>query len=124
MLSEYIAGKSKERRILLMTHLVIGYPSVAESLRLVNIMVDAGVELMELQIPFSEPIADGPIIAQANQSALAAGMNVESCFDFARQVVDKYPIPFLFMSYYNILFCRGISRFVGANGRSGLKSLL
>ena len=124
MLSEYITGKLREQRILLMTHIVIGYPSFAESLRLVDIMIDAGVDLMELQIPFSEPIADGPIIAQANQRALAAGSNVESCFDFAKQVVSKHSIPFLLMSYYNILFCRGTSKFVEQMSEAGVKGAI
>ena len=66
-----------------MTHIVIGYPSFEESFRLVETMVQAGVDLMELQIPFSEPIADGPVILHANQKALSGGATVQKCFDFA-----------------------------------------
>ncbi|NIR15585.1 MAG: tryptophan synthase subunit alpha, partial [Desulfobacterales bacterium] len=50
-----------------MAHVVVGYPSIEESFDLVQTSVEAGVDLMELQIPFSEPIADGPVILQANQ---------------------------------------------------------
>ena len=121
MLRSYIASRAKEQRILLMTHIVIGYPSLAESLRLVEIMVSAGVDLMELQIPFSEPIADGPLIAQANQQALRAGSTVDGCLDFAKQVIGKHSIPFLFMSYYNILFRRGVARFVGEMAATGIR---
>ena len=120
MLSEYIHSRLRDRNILLMTHIVIGYPSLAESLRLVGTMVEAGVDLMELQIPFSEPIADGPTIARANQEALAAGSSVEGCFDFAKQVVGKHSIPFLFMSYFNVAFCRGTARFVEQMAKAGL----
>ena len=63
----------QKRDILLMTHIVLGYPSYEASLDIVAAMVDAGVDLMELQIPFSEPIADGPVILHANQRALASG---------------------------------------------------
>ncbi len=124
MLSEYINTRLRDRRILLMTHIVIGYPSLAESFRLVDIMVEAGVDLMELQIPFSEPIADGPTIARANQAALTAGSSVDGCFDFAKRVVGKHSIPFLFMSYFNIAFCRGTARFVEQMAEAGLRAAI
>jgi tryptophan synthase alpha chain len=106
--------------ILLMTHIVIGYPSFAASLELVDAMVAAGVDLMELQIPFSEPMADGPVILAANQKALAAGSTVERCFAFAATVAQRHPIPFLFMSYYNVLFRAGVGTFVERMKAAGL----
>jgi tryptophan synthase alpha chain len=87
-------------------------------------MVEAGVDLMELQIPFSEPIADGPTIARANQEALAAGSSVDGCFDFAKQVVGKHSIPFMFMSYFNIAFSRGTARFVEQMASTGLRAAI
>jgi len=109
-----------ERDILLMTHIVIGYPSFAASLEIVEAMVEAGVDLMELQIPFSEPMADGPIILAANQRALAAGATVERAFDFAATVARKHPIPFLFMTYYNLLFRAGVASFVERARQAGI----
>ena len=106
--------------ILLMTHIVIGYPSFAASLEIVDAMVAAGVDLMELQIPFSEPMADGPVILAANQKALAAGSTVERCFAFAASVAKQHPIPFLFMSYYNLLFRAGVASFVERMKTSGV----
>ncbi len=82
MLETYIRSRLAEKKILLMTHIVIGYPSLEASLEIVRSMVEAGVDLMELQIPFSEPIADGPVILKANQQALANGVTVEQCLDF------------------------------------------
>ena len=73
MLESYIRAKRETKDILLMTHIVIGYPSFEDSLALVESMVDAGVDLMELQIPFSEPVADGPVIARACQDSIASG---------------------------------------------------
>ena len=111
MLESYLRDRLKQREILIMTHIVIGYPSFEESFRIVETMVNAGVDLMELQIPFSEPIADGPVILHANQKALSGGATVQKCFDFARKVTQTFDIPFLFMSYYNILFKYGVDRF-------------
>ena len=65
-LDAYLKGRLVEKEILLMTHIVVGYPSFADGMQLIGTMVDAGVDLMELQIPFSEPTADGPVIAHAN----------------------------------------------------------
>jgi hypothetical protein len=109
VLEAYIRQKREQSEILLMTHIVLGYPNFDQSLRLVEAMVESGVELMELQIPFSEPIADGPVILRANQLALSAGSTVARCFEFASEVAKRFPIPFLFMSYYNVLFKHGTS---------------
>jgi len=114
VIETYLRKKMADRDILLMTHIVIGYPSFEASLELVDTMVGAGVEIMELQIPFSEPIADGPVILAANQKALEAGATVSQCMEFARTVTARHPIPFLFMTYYNIPFKYGVSEFVKA----------
>lgn len=124
MLESYLRARLKERNILLMTHIVLGYPSFEDSFRIVETMVDAGVDLMELQIPFSEPIADGPVILHANQQALAGGATVQQCMDFARDVAAAFSIPFLFMSYYNILFKYGVPRFASEMKERGLRGAI
>jgi tryptophan synthase alpha chain len=120
MLEQYIRDKLEKKGILLMTHIVIGYPDLKASSDLVRAMVESGVDLMELQIPFSEPIADGPVIESANQRALAGGITVARCLEFSRAAAAAHPIPFLFMSYYNILFKYGVERFAAAAEEAGL----
>jgi len=120
MLENYIRQRMSEKKILLMTHIVIGYPSLEASLQIVETMVAAGVDLMELQIPFSEPIADGPVILKANQQALADGITVEQCLDFGKTVAGRFSIPFLYMTYYNILFKYGEHRFADHMNEAGL----
>lgn len=124
MLESYLRSRSREREILLMTHIVLGYPSFDASYRLVRTMVDAGVDLMELQVPFSEPIADGPVILHANQMALAAGATVQQCIEFGRRVSRDFAVPFLFMTYYNILFKRGVDRFAAETAAHGLRGAI
>ena len=104
-----------------MTHLVLGYPSFEDSFKIIEAMVAAGVDLMELQIPFSEPIADGPVILRANQKALADGATVRESLDLAKTVVETFDIPFLIMTYYNILFKYGTDRFVAEMADRQLK---
>jgi len=120
MLEEQIRRKLRQKPLLLMTHIVIGYPSFRESWALARGMVEAGVDLMELQIPFSEPMADGPVILAANQKALEAGATVSKCFDFARELAAQVPIPLLFMSYYNIPFKYGVRQFAVDAKRAGV----
>src|SRR5690606_34517124 len=101
--------------------IVLGYPSFDDSIRIVDAMVAAGVDLIELQIPFSEPMADGPVILHANQKALAAGSTVAKCFEVAAQLTQKHPsVPLLFMSYYNIAFSRGADAFPADTRKAGL----
>ncbi len=124
MLEAHIRNRLQEKKILLMTHIVMGYPSFEASYRIVESMVAAGVDLMELQIPFSEPIADGPVILAANQAALENGATVQRCLQFAREVVAGFDIPFLFMSYYNIPYKFGIPGFVDTMAAIGLKGAI
>ena len=120
MLEDYIRNKQKEKDILLMAHVVLGYPSIEETFDLVQTIVEAGVDLMELQIPFSEPIADGPVILQASQAALAHGVRVDDCFQLARKITSAFDIPFLFMTYYNVIFKRGEERFFAETREAGI----
>ncbi|MCK5541991.1 MAG: tryptophan synthase subunit alpha [Desulfobacterales bacterium] len=111
MLKSYINKKLDQKDILLMTHIVMGYPSFEDSMNIVEQMVEAGVDLMELQIPFSEPMADGPVILKANQKSLEKGSTVKKCFEFANKASKRFDIPFLFMSYANILHKFGMEKF-------------
>ena len=95
-----------------MTHLVLGYPSFAVNREVIRQMADNGVDLIEMQIPFSEPVADGPMILKANQESIAAGTRVEQCLDFAAEITAEIHIPFLFMTYYNIIYKYGIETFI------------
>lgn len=120
MLEAEITRRRADKDILLMAHIVLGYPTLEASRQIVEQMVVAGVDLIELQIPFSEPIADGPVILHANQRALAAGATVDRCIEIAGELARTYPIPFVFMTYYNIAWKRGIERFARATRAAGL----
>lgn len=124
MLEDYLRARLRERDILLMTHIVLGYPRFDDSLRVVESMVESGVDLMELQIPFSEPIADGPVILRANQASLHAGSRVERCLRFAEDVAGRFDIPFVLMSYYNVLFRQGVDTFVERMAAAGLRGAI
>jgi tryptophan synthase alpha chain len=123
-LEQYIRTSLRSKKILLMTHLVLGYPSFDVNREVIRQMVENGVDLIELQIPFSEPVADGPVILKANQDALACNTKVRACLEFAAEVTALYDIPFLFMTYYNILFKYGLESFVKKAGEIGIKGFI
>ena len=124
MLEDYLKQRRQGKDILLMTHIVAGYPDWEACADMVAAMVDAGVDLMELQIPFSEPIADGPVILKANQEALERGVTVARCLEFGREMARRHAIPFLYMTYYNILFRHGVEAFVDEMAASGIQGAI
>jgi tryptophan synthase alpha chain len=109
----------------LMTHIVLGYPDLNSNRELIKVMSDAGVDYIEMQIPFTDPIADGPTIVNANQKALIQNNSVAKCIDFAAEMAGLFKnINFLFMSYYNILFNSGIENFIKQVKKAGLYGLI
>ena len=124
VLESYLKTRIKNKDILLMTHIVLGYPSFQECFKIITEMVVAGVDLIEMQIPFSEPIADGPVILRANQKALDEGATVQKCLDFADSVTQAFDIPFLIMTYYNILFKYGTEDFISDMANKDLKGAI
>jgi tryptophan synthase alpha chain len=125
MLQNRIHDALGKRDIALMTHLVLGYPSFAANRRVVAQMAAAGVELIELQIPFSEPVADGPVIARACQESIAGGTTVAACLDFAAQMAGTHAkVSFLLMTYYNIVFRLGEAAFLDRARRARVRGLI
>src|SRR6266480_4201518 len=94
----------KRKRIGLMTHVVIGYPSLEETVMIVKTMAESGVDFVELQIPFSDPLADGPTIMRACEESLANGTKVKDAFGVMKELSSQVSIPLLFMAYYNTVF--------------------
>jgi tryptophan synthase alpha chain len=124
VLEQTIRALRQKQDILLMTHIVAGYPSFDDGLRVVEAMVEAGVELIEMQIPFSEPIADGPVILHANQKALQSGATVARCLEFGARIAERFPVTLLVMSYYNILYKYGVADFVARLGQMGYRGAI
>ena len=87
-LERELKKRLETKSILLMTHLMLGYPSLAVNREVIAQMAANGVDCIELQIPFSEPIADGPVILRAGQRSLEQGTSVEECFRFG-QIVER-----------------------------------
>ncbi len=124
-IQEDLQQRLQHKPILLMTHLVLGYPSLDTNREVIRQMAENGVDCIELQIPFSEPMADGPVILKANQDALASGIKVEDCFAFAAEMAQEFPqVNFLFMTYYNIVYRYGLEAFIQQSAKQGMKGFI
>lgn len=108
----------------LIGYLTLGDPDVESSKELVKALCK-NVDIMELGIPFSDPIADGPTIQAAIDRALRAGINTDRCFEIAQQLREEgVENPFVFMTYYNIVLQYGEERFVEKCREIGVDGIL
>jgi tryptophan synthase alpha chain len=113
----------QEKRGVLIPYFMCGYPTAAQSVAIVLAAAAGGADIIELGMPFSDPLADGATIQHAGHTALERGMTIAGCMEVARQVSAKNDVPLLLMGYYNPVLAFGIERFcqtAAANGVSGL----
>src|SRR5437763_14854302 len=101
-----------------------GYPSAARSIELVLAAAEGGANIIELGMPFSDPLADGPTIQHAGHVALERGMTISGCMEIARQVSVRSDVPLLLMGHYNPVMAYGIERFCQTAPASGVCGLI
>lgn len=107
-----------------MTHVVVGYPSLEETEELVLLMDKVGADYIEMQIPFSDPLADGPTIMRACEKSLENGTKVSDAFKLAKKLSAKVKTPLLFMAYFNTVFNYGITKFCADAKKAGISGLI
>lgn len=108
---------------ILIPYVTVGYPNIDDTLKVVPLLAASGCDMVELGIPFSDPLADGATIQQASFSALKNGITPEVCLETAAKLHKQVDIPLLFMTYYNPVFHYGLEKFsrdCAAAGVSGL----
>ncbi len=115
---------SQLKRAALIPFFVIGDPDFDTSLEIVKTAIDAGADILELGIPFSDPIADGPTIQKADVRALRSGMNVQKAREFIRKVKDYKDIPIGLLMYYNLVYQYGTEKFFSDFHKAGVNSVL
>jgi tryptophan synthase alpha chain len=114
-----------ETRTAIIVYLVAGHPDPRESLAAAEAALEAGADLLELGIPFSDPVADGPVIAAAGHAAVAAGGGVDSALRLARELRERgHDQPLLAMGYLNPLVARGSGRTLHELADAGVDGLI
>lgn len=103
----------------------LGDPSPEQSLKIIDTLIEAGADALELGIPFSDPLADGPTIQNATLRAFAAGVTPSQCFEMLGAIRQKHPtIPIGLLMYANLVFSRGIDEFYAQCAKVGVDSVL
>ena len=111
-------------RAALIPFFVIGDPDFDTSLAIVKAAIDAGADILELGIPFSDPIADGPTIQKADIRSMKSGMSVTRALEFIKQIKDYKDIPIGLLMYYNLIYQYGTEQFFSDFHRAGVNSVL
>jgi tryptophan synthase alpha chain len=109
---------------LFIAFLVAGDPDYETSCELARTLIRSGADILELGMPFSDPVADGPTIQKADERALNAGMNTDRLFNMVRAIRDGSEIPIVLLTYYNSVFRRGIDRFYHQAREAGIDGIL
>ena len=102
----------------LIAYIMAGDPTPQMSLKIAEALIHGGVDILELGLPFSDPIADGPTIQAASLRALNAGTTPVAVLEIARQIKANHDIPIVIMSYFNPIFKRGVDSFLRPSQRT------
>jgi tryptophan synthase alpha chain len=115
----------ERKQAALICYMVGGFPALETSASIIRTLVKGGADMIEIGIPFSDPIADGPIIQEASHYALTHGVKPQQCVELARTTRKIFPdLPLIFMTYSNILFRAGFESFMTKARGSGIDGLI
>lgn len=123
-LAKAFAELKRRKEAALVSFITLGYPKPEHSAALALALVRGGSDVLELGIPFSDPVADGPTIQAASHAALEAGMNTDKAFEVIRRVREQTDVPIVILTYYNLLYKRGVERFVADAKEAGADAVL
>jgi tryptophan synthase alpha chain len=120
-----MARVRKQGQLGLIAYLTVGYPDIGATLRLVPALVAGGADMVELGVPFSDPLADGTTIQRASHCALQQGVTPAICLDVVKQLRARgLAIPLLLMGYYNSILAYGIEEFARDAAAAGADGLI
>ena len=123
-LAQAFARAHGENRAALVAYLCAGDPDLATTTRLIRAAADAGADVIEVGMPFSDPTADGPVIQRASERALAAGTTLAGVFDAIRRVREDSDVAIVLFGYYNPILSRGEARAVAEASAAGVDGFL
>jgi len=114
----------KNRKKAFIVYITAGDPDLKTTYKIITELEKNGVDIIELGIPFSDPLADGPTIQAASERALSRGVNIASILKLVRSVRPRVRTPFVFMTYYNPVFQYGLERFINDSKKAGIDGVI
>ena len=117
-------GKAFEGGKAFIPFITCGYPDLETTAAIILGMAANGADIIELGIPFSDPTAEGPVIQGANEKALQNGVTTDAIFDMVRDIRGKTDVPFVFMTYANVVYSYGSEEFISTCREIGVDGLI
>ena len=108
----------------LIPFITCGYPTLESSVKLFNVLEQNGADIIEIGIPFSDPLADGPVIQEASGIALENGINTDNVMDTIAVIRESSEIPIVIMAYFNTVYRYGIRRFLERAENTGADGII
>ena len=119
-----IDKKLEEDRKLLSIYFTAGYPNLSDTKDIIIKLQESGVDMVEIGLPFSDPLADGPTIQDSSTIAIKNGMNTNILFDQLKSIRDKVSIPLIIMGYFNPMLQYGVEAFCKKCSEIGIDGLI
>lgn len=123
-IAQAFAQAKSANRAAFVAYICAGDPDLETSLSASRALIENGVDVMELGVPFSDPLADGPTNQLAAQRALASGMTKEKCFELVRRIREFSEVPIVFYTYYNLVFTNGVDAYMAEAKAAGVDGVL
>jgi len=123
-IAQAFAQAQADNRTAFVAYLCAGDPDLETSLLACRTVIENGVDVLELGVPFSDPLADGLTNQLAAQRALASGMNKEKCFELVRRIREFSEVPIVFYTYYNLVFTNGVDAYMAEAKAAGVDGFL
>jgi tryptophan synthase alpha chain len=121
---ERFSELKKEKKKAFIVYLTCGYPTLEVTRELILAFAKDGVDVIELGVPFSDPLADGPTIQASSERALKEGVNLEKIFNLTLSLRKETEIPLVIMSYYNPIFTYTLQKFISCSRKVGLDGVI
>jgi len=123
-LSRIASVFARAKHTALIPYITVGYPTIETTLKAVPLFTSIGCDIIELGIPFSDPLADGVTIQRASYEALRRGVTPKVCFEVAQELRRQVEIPLVFMTYYNPVLKFGLEQFCSRCAEVGIDGLI
>ena len=123
-IKEKFAELSAKNEKALITYIMVGYPNESATISIVKGLIRGGADIIELGFPFSDPLADGPVIQNASTISLNNGMKIKSFFNIVEKIRKETEIPLVLMTYTNILYHKGYTKFIADAKKAGIDGFI
>jgi len=121
--NKFLELKSKNQKALI-AYVVAGYPSEKDTLSVIRGLVNGGADIIELGLPFSDPLADGPVIQNASYIALQKGINLSKFLKLVNKIRKETDLPLVVMTYTNLLYKQGYDKFIALAKKAGIDGFI